>query len=390
MNIIIKTTKQCNMRCKYCYEHPHHSRKDVFTIAKIEKLFRKVRDYYARVPGVSHLVFVWHGGEPMLMPVSFYWKAFELQEKIFHGKKFRVENGFQTNLTLLDDNYLELFRKKKFGNIGVSFDVFNQHRIFKNGMPTDKIVLKNLERLKTNGIKHSILCVLTRQNIGRIKEIYRFFRKKNLAFLTVPVHHLGPHKKDLYGITPQEYARASIKLFDMWFYDRDVEPIVSEFQYFIVDLTGVKNGLSCCFFAKSCADHTIHFNPDGTAYNCTRMDFGRYVYGNIFRQNMGEIMNSKARKMLMKRYEVVKEECGDCRYFEKCYGGCPNIGRTQENFLSKSVMCPYFKAMFSHIEKRLRQHGLLTKDGRLVKDYAKKLDNIVPPADICWAEECKL
>jgi len=386
MNIIIKTTKRCNLRCKYCYEHAHHNRNDVFTVKKIETIFRKIHEYYRSHSKPVRLQFVWHGGEPMLIPVSFYWKVLDLQNRIFPDKKYRIGNGIQTNLTLLDEDYLKLFRTGRMGTVGVSFDVFNENRIFKNGLPTDDVVLRNLDILRDEGVRHSVLCVITKQNIDHIEDIYHFFRDRNLVFSTVPVHHLGPRKDDLYGVTPEEYAKVSIKLFDLWFYDRDADFIITDFGCFIAVLTDAKDGLGDCVFAKSCTECTIHFNPDGTAYNCSRMDFGRYIYGNIFRQSMSEIMESPARKMLLGRYDVVKDECNGCRYFEKCYGGCANLGRTQGNFLHKSVMCPYFKAMFSHIEKRLKQHDLLTKDGHLRRDYAKRLVNVAPPDDVCWSK----
>ncbi|MFH0800383.1 MAG: radical SAM protein [Pseudomonadota bacterium] len=384
MNIIIKTTKRCNLRCKYCYEHAHHNRDDVFTVKKIERLFNRIRDFYLKDSNPSKLLFVWHGGEPMLMPVSFYWRVLELQDQIFCDKKFNIINGIQTNLTLLDEDYLELFKTGRMGTVGVSFDAINVNRVFRNGAPTEAAVLKNLDILNEHGIRCSMLCVITRQNIGRAEEIYRFFRERNLSFSTVPSHHLGPRKENLYGITPTEYARFSMKLFDLWFYDRDADIIITNFGCFIAALAGAKDGLGDCAFSKSCPEHTIHFNPDGTAYNCSRMDFGRYIYGNIFSQSMDEIMESPARKMLLGRYDIVKEECAGCRYFEKCYGGCPNLGRGRGNFLHKSTMCPYFKAMFSHIEKRLKQHDLLTRDGHLRKNYAKRLEAVSPPDDMCW------
>ena len=50
--------------------------------------------------------FVWHGGEPLLLPPEYFWRTFEAQRKVF-GYDLPLRNVVQTNLTVLDDARLE-------------------------------------------------------------------------------------------------------------------------------------------------------------------------------------------------------------------------------------------------------------------------------------------
>lgn len=354
MTFVIKVTKRCNMRCRYCYEHAHHGKGDVFNLDKLKKVYGRIYEYYRKIPGVTNLRFVWHGGEPMLLPASFYRGALDLQESTFPANKFTIENQIQTNLTILNDEYLEIFKSGKLGTIGVSFDVINTNRVFRNGRSTESAVINNLNILRREGVKHSGLCVLSRQNVDNVDEIYNFFRERNMSFCLLPVYYEGSIDENDYAITPQEYAKASIKLFDLWFDDDDTEIVIEQFATMIEALTH-GSGESECFFSKSCAEHVMYINPDGKAYNCARMDYGRYVYGNILKESLDKIMQSKARKALLGRPQRIAEECGHCEYLGICRGGCPNLGQAPKDRLSKSTMCPYFKAMFKHIEKRLKQ-----------------------------------
>jgi len=368
MEFVIKVTRKCNLNCKYCCEHLYSTAEEDFTQKKLKTLYGKIYDYYHKYPGIVSFAFAWHGGEPMYLPASFYRGALDLQKEIFKGDKFKIRNIFQTNLTLLDDEYLELFKTGEMGRILVSFDVINDNRVFRNGKPTEGTVIKNLDILKREGVDHAGFCVLTKQNINHMDEIYDFFKQRNMSFGTLPVRKVGTKKKDEFGVTPQEYTRVSPKLFDRWFYDDETNIAIFEFVNMIKALTRKEDEETDCFFAKNCVEQMIYFNPDGTTYNCSGMDFGQYVYGNIFKQSMAEIMESKARKRLLSRFERIEDECGKCAYFKCCYGGCPNIGREETNFWAKSPLCPYFKTMFAHIEKRLRENDLLTEDGRLRED----------------------
>src|SRR5258708_30265167 len=92
---IIQPTPFCNINCRYCYlpERSSVKRIGLETLSKIgERLFTS--------PIISNeLTVVWHAGEPLVLPVEFYKRAFEtLQQQ--NRNNVRLVFSFQTNATL--------------------------------------------------------------------------------------------------------------------------------------------------------------------------------------------------------------------------------------------------------------------------------------------------
>ncbi|MBI5871977.1 radical SAM protein, partial [archaeon] len=72
--VIIKATKNCNLRCSYCYI-PFDQRKRVMDDQTLENMTQKFLANFQKV------TFIWHGGEPLLNGLDFYRKAIQLQEQ---------------------------------------------------------------------------------------------------------------------------------------------------------------------------------------------------------------------------------------------------------------------------------------------------------------------
>ena len=95
---------RCNLRCKYCYylekaglypDGEAHTMSD----GLLEKFVRE----YIESQTTGEVLFTWHGGEPLLRPLSFYQKAMALQRKYAGGR--HIANSIQTNGTLLTDEW---------------------------------------------------------------------------------------------------------------------------------------------------------------------------------------------------------------------------------------------------------------------------------------------
>jgi uncharacterized protein len=97
--------------------------------------------------------FAWQGGEPTLLGVDYFRNLVEIQKKYANGK--RIQNAFQTNGVLLNDEWAALFRANEF-LIGLSIDgpreLHDIYRVDKGGQPTFDRVMRGLETLKRNNI----------------------------------------------------------------------------------------------------------------------------------------------------------------------------------------------------------------------------------------------
>src|SRR5262245_48023292 len=119
VQFVVKVSKHCNLRCRYCYEYKELGNKQRMAPEQLEQLFANVAGWYGRLSEPAQLEFVWHGGEPLLLPPEYYWQAFEAQKRLLPDKPPKLRNVVQTNLTLLDDERIRLLRDG-FDGVGVS------------------------------------------------------------------------------------------------------------------------------------------------------------------------------------------------------------------------------------------------------------------------------
>src|SRR5262249_61061110 len=103
--LVLQPTPFCNINCSYCYL-PNRQSTRRMSPETLDRIFRWVFD--------SGLVFepfplLWHAGEPLVLPVSFYETALDLLSK-HNAPKVPVLQSFQTNATLIDPAWLEFLR----------------------------------------------------------------------------------------------------------------------------------------------------------------------------------------------------------------------------------------------------------------------------------------
>lgn len=88
--------------------------------------------------------------------------------------------GIQTNGTLIDDEWCEIFKTNDF-LVGLSLDgdeTANVNRVDKDGNPTFQKVVAAAKLLQKHDVNFNILTVLTKDVAMRIGKIYPFSRRK--------------------------------------------------------------------------------------------------------------------------------------------------------------------------------------------------------------------
>src|SRR5271169_3168698 len=82
LQVIFKTTKYCNLRCDYCYEFPYLGDKARMSLDQIRAAFQNIKSSVTEL-AITDADFIWHGGEPFLVPLEFYEAANLIQKDIF-------------------------------------------------------------------------------------------------------------------------------------------------------------------------------------------------------------------------------------------------------------------------------------------------------------------
>jgi uncharacterized protein len=168
----------CNLACTYCFYLKKQGlfasgtrfRMDDVTLEKF------VRDYIAS-QDTPEVTFAWQGGEPTLLGVQFFARVVELQARHAGGK--RVSNTFQTNGTLLDDDWGEFLHRHRF-LVGLSMDgppeLHDIHRLDRRGGPTSQDVMRGLAVLQKHRVEFNLLTVVNSRNVRHPQVVYRFLR----------------------------------------------------------------------------------------------------------------------------------------------------------------------------------------------------------------------
>lgn len=158
--VVIKTIRACNLRCPYCYYINADTTAYGLTIGHecIEAFYEKFSQYGSGSGGID---FIWHGGEPLLLGKQRFTAYLELQRDFFSPGQ--VRNSIQTNGTLLDSDWLDLFQRYDV-SIGVSLDgpqaVHDLNRPTVAGQGSFAQVMRGIQLLKQREVPvHVLHCI---------------------------------------------------------------------------------------------------------------------------------------------------------------------------------------------------------------------------------------
>jgi uncharacterized protein len=153
----IKVSKLCNLRCTYCYEFDELDDKRRISLEGWRAILESTKWYQGeierRFPGQEIKTrYVWHGGEPLLLPLSYYREVLQLQREILGSQNVgtRYTNHVPTNLYAVSPETLKFLKEERF-QIAVSYDAIAGVRVLGSGAPTEGRVLDNLKLLLADG-----------------------------------------------------------------------------------------------------------------------------------------------------------------------------------------------------------------------------------------------
>ena len=168
----------CNIDCAYCFflskEALYPNDKHRMSATTLESYIRQLIEAH-RTPEVT---VAWQGGEPTLMKLEFFERAVELVEK-YRKPGQTVQQTFQTNGLLLDDDWCAFFKKHNF-LVGLSVDgpreLHDAYRRDRKGQGTFDLVMRGWGFLRKHGVEFNILCTVNAANEKHGRRVYRFFR----------------------------------------------------------------------------------------------------------------------------------------------------------------------------------------------------------------------
>lgn len=380
----------CNIDCRYCF---YLEKEQLYPQTRQWRMPDDVLErYIARFiqeQDVPEIGFAWQGGEPTLLGVKFFRKVVELQRRYANGRK--VTNAFQTNGTLLDDEWGHFLAQQQF-LVGLSIDgpreLHDAYRVDKQGQPTHERVLRGLGFLKKHGAEFNTLTVVNRINSQQPLEVYRFLKQigsnfhqyiplvERAADPTVPLTVGGklaepPNLRAVessaateWSVRPDDYGRFLCEIFDEWV-RRDVGQVFV--QLFDVALgLWLGRGSSLCVFAETCGQ-ALAMEHNGDLYSCDHYVYPAYRLGNVMTQTLGEMVQSPLqRKFGDDKRDALPRFCRQCDVRFACNGECPKhrFLTTPDGEPGLNYLCAGYKRFFHHIDQPMRVMAQLLRSGR--------------------------
>lgn len=371
----------CNLDCHYCYYLDKAVQYGGRQAVMSDELLELYVKQYICANEVDTVQFCWHGGEPLLLGVDFYRRAMEFQRKYADGK--RIENTLQTNGTLVDEAWCDLFASNNF-LVGVSLDgpedIHDAFRLTKGGKPTFARVMETVRMFERSGVEFNTLSVVNRRCEGRGAEIYRFFRdtvhSKYMQFLPAVEHVVdkpGFHRPLIvspdregarvaeWSVTAEGYGRFLCDVFDQWVVGDVGRYYVQMFDASLAQWCGVQPGV--CSMGETCGDALV-VEHNGDVYSCDHFVYPEYKLGNIAQTPLDEIYRTaKRREFGLNKRNTLPTECLRCKFYFACRGECPKhrFDRGADGS-PKNSLCEGLKIYFRHVEPYMKyMRDLLSK-----------------------------
>ena len=369
------TGSACNLNCAYCfflkkeklYPGSNFRMSDEVHEAYIKQLFEA-----HQVPQVT---VAWQGGEPTLMGLDFFRRSVELQKK-YAKPGTRVENTFQTNGILLNDEWCQFFHENNF-LIGLSMDgpkeLHDFYRKDKGGHGTFDRVVRAARLLQKHKVEFNILCTVNSKNADYPLEVYRFFRDElgahYIQFIPIVERENESGFQEGNKVTDRsvrldQWGRFLIEIFDEWV-RRDVG------QAFVLNFDGALAGWlgragTVCIFGPTCG-LGLALEHNGDFYSCDHFVEPNYYLGNIMERPMIELAASeKQRKFGKDKKDLLPRYCRECEVLFVCNGECPKnrFIETPDGEPGLNYLCAGYKAFFKHADRPMRVMAELIRRGQ--------------------------
>jgi uncharacterized protein len=382
------TGSACNLNCAYCF----FLKKERLYPGSDFRMTDEVHEAYIRqlleAHQTSEVTVAWQGGEPTLMGLDFFRRSIGLQEK-YQKPRTRIENTFQTNGILLNEEWCRFFHDNNF-LIGLSMDGPNPlhdfYRKDKGGHGTFDRVMKAARLLQEHKVEFNILCTVNSKNADRPLEVYRFFRdelKANYIQFIPIVERMTENGETGFqegnqvtdrSVQPEQWGRFLIDIFDEWV-KRDVG------KTFVLNFDGALAGWlgragTVCIFGPTCG-LGMALEHNGDLYSCDHFVEPNYYLGNILKTPMIELVASeRQRKFGQDKKDRLPRFCRECEVRSICNGECPKnrFIETPDGEPGLNYLCEGYKAFFEHADKPMRIMAELLRRGRNANEVMKILE----------------
>lgn len=327
--VVLQPTTFCNINCSYCYL-PERSRKKRMSMDIVRRVSSEV---FSSSLFDGEIVFLWHLGEPLSVPIEFYEEAFTEISRISRAFSRDYVLSFQTNAILLNQKWISLIHRHRV-RVGVSLDgpafIHDRQRVTRSGKGTHAAVLNGVQLLKAANIPFGVIAVLTDFTLDYPDEFFGFFYKHRIGEIGFNIDELeGVHNFTSFSHSNavQRYKRflsrlieladlhkGAIKLREVWRNLRTIELQSDPYNLANKPLR-ILNFDSEGNFSTFC--------PELVAAKSSK--YGDFIMGNILHDDLSSLLANPVFQLVHDEVEKGLALCKEsCDYWSFCGGGEPS------------------------------------------------------------------
>jgi len=322
----------CNLDCGYCFYKRHGG-------GVIERrVLERTLETYLALPFREKSVAL-QGGEPLLAPGWVF--------DMIDAAPLEVRS-VQTNGTLVTREMARRFARRDW-LVGVSLDgpaPFNSCRTTPDGSTSFDAAVRGIRLLEAEGVQYNILTVVSKANVSRPAETYRFLRDNFLTRFHQYIECTGPDPA--LAITGDEWGGFLCGLFDEWFARDAHEVSIRLFDSIVSQLLG--GPPTNCTASTHCR-HYLVVEHDGSVYPCDFHVRPDLRLGNVMTDTW-EAMSECAtrREFACAKCRSLPEKCDRCEFLDFCNGDCPRSRKEGD----VPILCDGWHRFYAHALPKLR------------------------------------
>lgn len=344
--VYAKPTNFCNIGCEHCYlPLTVRSDKTRMSFDLVRQAAELALEAHAKNGDKGHILWIWHGGEPLLMSQEWYFDAGKILDEVL-GDKY-VET-IQTSLIPYNSKHAELIKTRFGGHVGSSID-FSQRKIKNSPETYMELWLKKVNMARSDGINVIPGIVPTKNEIDRASHIVEWMVKNDFFAFNIDRYNSYNFEANDRP-TNKEHARFLIDLFEEVFVKRFLHgkraPLVNVVT---AAIRGILFGVSGDRWGSSCMSSFIVVEPTGFLNNCPDKSSPSFGISHLSNGYKGFVSSHERRKWIRIQISDATSHCSSCEYFSWCRGGCPINKRQYKN----DDECPGFKSYLNHVKTRL-------------------------------------
>jgi uncharacterized protein len=361
--------------CDYCYL-PNRDNKHQLRLGDLKTIFQRIFESQLLSQQVT---IVWHSGEPLVLPTTYYQAAFQVIEELRLqqlGADASITHALQTNGTLLSMEWCRLIQYHRV-QIGISLDgpafLHDAHRKTRTGLGSHASTMRGISHLNAFRVPFHVICVLTNDSLDYPEEIFRFFAENNITRIGFNIDEQeGAHEDS-------SFARDGIELryrkFMETFY-RLTKEAAQELE--IREFEMLKHLI--CYGSETIPPRnqqvtpfkilTIASNGDFSTFSPELLDMGGgkhadFRFGNLLQSSLESALKDKKFRDVDQSIRLGADLCqSSCEYFTLCGGGAPaNKWCENGTFAStETLYCKYTiklpaQIIMDDLETALKIHG---------------------------------